>query len=157
MKFYELQLSPLVIYSFLLKKALQEKLEYYYIKKNRLRLKLTADKKAFAIEMDLRPSFYKLRPIDLKLQLRHNNFKLSPISSTTQNPNSFLINQKACLYSSLILSGLQDTACQYRTSINRKFLTVEFIKTREQNNLKANYKFRLQLTPYRYTQGTSKY
>ncbi len=147
---YELQLSPQIIYAYILNKILKSKLEEYFIKQNKLKIRLSNEKKAFAIEMELRPCFYKLRPRDIQLQLLHNKCKLLPISTTTHNPEDNLRVQKACIYSTLILRGLQDTACQYRTSINNKFLTVEFIKTREQNTLITNYKLRLRLRPKYY-------
>lgn len=150
MKSYELQLNPQVISSYILKKLLKIKLEEYLAKKNQLKVKLFNEKKAFAIDMEQRPCFYKMRPRDIMLQIRHNKFKLLPISNTTEHPENHLQIKKAYIYSGIILRRLQDTACQYRTSINNKFLSVEFIKNRAQNIQVTNYRLRLQLKPYSY-------
>lgn len=150
MRYYILQLSPRIIYAYILQSMLKKELEYSYAKKTYLKIKLSNEKKAFAMEMSLRPCFYKARPQDIQMQIRHNSFKLAPISSTKQEPDYVLQLRKKCLHSSLILTALQDTACQYRSSINRKFLSVEFIKKREQNKMVANYKLKLRPSPFKY-------
>lgn len=144
---YELQLNPQVIFSYILKRILKIKREEFLAQKNNLKIRLSNEKKAFAVEMELRPCFYKLRPRDIEFQLRHKKFKLLAISNTKLAPDNYLKTRKGCIYSTLILSKLQDTAFQYKKSINNKFLTTEFIKNREQNILITNYKFRLRLRP----------
>jgi len=150
MKRYELQLKPQVIFLYNLKKIIKKKREEYLNLKNDIKVRLSNDKKTFAVEMDLRPSHYKLRPRDIELQLRHKKFKLLPISNTKPNPDNYLKVRNACLYSALIFSRLQDTAYQYKISINSKFLNTEFLKKIEQNNLVNNYKCRLKLKPRYY-------
>ncbi len=150
MKHHELQLNPQVIFLYILNKILKTKREEYLTIKNNLKIRLSNERKVFAMEMELKPSFYKLRPRDIELQLRHKKFKLLPIPNTKPSPDNYLKIHKACLYSALILSRLQDTAYQYKKSINNKFLTVEFIENREQNTLINNYKLRLRLRPRYY-------
>lgn len=147
MQRYELRLTPQNIFYYVLKKILKKKKDDYLELSNSLKIKLSNDKKIFAMNMELRPCFYKFRPRDIELQLRHQKFKLLPISNTMQTPDNTLRLNKSNFYSGLILKRLQDTACQYRSAINNKFLTVEYIKKREQNVLTTNYRLRLQLRP----------
>ena len=150
MKRFELKLDPVRIRAALNHARLKKLLEYYAERNKRLRLNLSAAKKAYAMDLDLRPSFYKLRPLDIQLQLRHNNFKLTPVASTAPNPSQKIRIYQASLYAANITKGLQNGANQYRTSINRKYLTVDFVKKRELDKKKQNYTFQLRMRPQPY-------
>lgn len=147
MKLFELKLDPARIRASLGKEKLKKQLEYQTGIKNRLRLKLSADKKAFAHDMSLRPNFYLLRPLDVQLQIRHNNFKLSPVANTKPSPEQSIKIYQASLFSANITQGLQQNSCQYRNSINKKYLTVNYVKKREMDKEKLNYNFQLRPKP----------
>lgn len=141
MKSPELKLDPARIQAILNQKKRKEQLEYETKLKNRLRMRLTYDKKKFAYNMEMKPNFYRLRPLDIQLQIRHNNLKLLPVANTKPNPEQAIKIYQASLYTANITQGLQQNACQYRTSINKKFLTVNHIKKLELD--KKHYNLRL--------------
>lgn len=150
MKRFELKLDPARIRAAFNHAKLKKLLEYYAERNKRLRLNLSATKKEYAIDLDLRPSFYKLRPLDIQLQLRHSNFKLTPVASTQPNPSQKIRIFQASLYAANITKGLQNSTNQYRTSINRKYLTVNHVKKQQLDKQKQNYTFQLRMRPQPY-------
>lgn len=150
MKKFELKLDPTRISAALNQAKLKKLLEYYAERNKSLRLNLSTAKKNYAMELDLRPSFYKLRPLDIQLQLRHSSFKLTPVATTAPNPEQKIKIYQASLYAANITKGLQNSASQYRSSINRKYLTVNFVKKREVDKQKQNYIFQLRMRPHPY-------
>lgn len=141
MKSPELKLDPARIQAILNQKKHKEQLEYETKLKNRLRIRLNYDKKKFAYNMEMKPNFYRLRPLDIQLQIRHNNLKLLPVANTKPNPEQAIKIYRASLYTANITQGLQQNTCQYRTSINKKFLIVNHIKKLELD--KKHYNLRL--------------
>lgn len=148
---YELKLDPATISAAKKQKDLLEKKkadEYLIIK---LIQRLFNENKLNKIKLDLRPSFYKKRPIDRQLQLRHNEYKLLPITNTpkvkTLVPpiNTFTLSP---VNSTKLLNTILDLNIKYNIAFKQRLIREEIIKKENQNKIANNTLYRLRMYPY---------